>query len=97
LKDVSLDAVDRSQSIAGKRFVFVGSVSGSIGTLLGTFGLHFLNVGTVGKSGSGHVMGAEWHGVRVTALSVVEVSSSHNSGSFEPVPRSVYSCYKIKE
>lgn len=89
LKDVSFDAVDRSQSIARKSFVFVSSVSGSIGTLLGTFGLHFRNVGTVGKFCSGHVMSTEWHSVRVTALSVVVISSSHHSSSFEPVPRSV--------
>lgn len=69
--------------------MFVRRVGGSVGALLGALGVHLLDVGTVGKPGSSHVVGTERHRVGVTSVGVLEVSSSHHSSALEPVPRSV--------
>ena len=62
------------------------SLGGVIDALLGASGLDLLDIVTKGKGLAVDVMGALLHGVVVASVGGAEVTSSDDTGVFEPFP-----------
>ena len=88
LLDVSLDAINAGEAIAGRRGVLVIGVdpTGVIGAGLGASRLNLRNVVTQGESLAGHMMSTLLHSVVVASTGGTIIATGHDTGILEPIP-----------